>query len=144
MSILIRDAGISVRVCFAVTALRIRVSMSAIGSVISQLSIASARVSWRAPAARTNSPTALGHPGNVAFERQLAEAEAAQRKLPHVGARPAAQGAAVAQANLEFRGLLFFRDLCCCSHVLPSSHPPCPRTIQSRREPAATAGTACR
>src|SRR3954470_11972652 len=88
MSILIRDAGISVRVCFAVTALRIRVSMSAIGSVISQLSIASARVSWRAPAARANSPTALGHPGDVALERQLAEAEAAQRELAHVGARP--------------------------------------------------------
>ena len=35
MSALMRDAGMSTRVCFAVTALRIRVSMSAIGSVIS-------------------------------------------------------------------------------------------------------------
>ena len=35
MSALMRDAGMSTRVCLAVTALRIRVSMSAIGSVIS-------------------------------------------------------------------------------------------------------------
>ena len=34
--VLIRDVGMSTRVCFAVTALRIRVSMSAIGSVISR------------------------------------------------------------------------------------------------------------
>ena len=35
MSALMREAGMSTRVCLAVTALRIRVSMSAIGSVIS-------------------------------------------------------------------------------------------------------------
>src|SRR5438093_11732894 len=34
MSTLMRDAGMSTRVCLALTALRIRVSMSAIGSVI--------------------------------------------------------------------------------------------------------------
>src|SRR5207248_11154897 len=38
MSALSRDAGMSTRVCFATTPLRIRVSISAIGSVISQLS----------------------------------------------------------------------------------------------------------
>jgi hypothetical protein len=35
MSALMREAGMSTRVCFAVTAFRIRVSISAIGSVIS-------------------------------------------------------------------------------------------------------------
>src|SRR5713226_1881126 len=89
-----RDAGMSTRVCLAVTALRIRVSMSAIGSVISFA------LSFRLPAA-------LRHPGDVALERQLAEAQAAQPELPHVGARPAAQVAAVAQPDLELRRLLF-------------------------------------
>src|SRR6187397_1256042 len=102
MSLLMRDAGMSTRVCFAVTALRIRVSMSAIGSVIS-LSNLLVRVRFL--------PAALGHARDVAVERKLPEAQAAQRKLPHVGARPATQVAAVPQANLEFRLLLFFRDL---------------------------------
>src|SRR5216684_1836021 len=93
MSALMRDEGMSTRVCFAVTALRIRVSMSAIGSVI-------------------NSPAALRHARDVAFERQLPKAQAAQSEFPHVGARPAAQMAAVAQAHLELRRLVFFRDLC--------------------------------
>src|SRR5580765_460361 len=57
------------------------------------------------------SPTTLGYSRDVALERQLAEAQPAQRELPHVGARTAAQMAAVAQANLELRLLLFFGDL---------------------------------
>src|SRR5580765_8111322 len=107
MSPLIRDEGMSTRVCLAVTALRIRVSMSAIGSVI-------------ALSKSVVLPGALRHAGDVALERQLAEAQAAQRELPHVSARTAAQVAAVAQANLEFRLLLFFGDLRCCSHVISS------------------------
>src|SRR5262245_26147369 len=110
MSVLIRDVGMSTRVCFAVTALRIRVSMSAMGSVISlNLRGASSRARACLPAAcpivaaRRPLPAALGHSRHVAFERQLPEAEAAQRELPHEAARPAAQVAAVAQANLVFR-----------------------------------------
>src|SRR5580765_420532 len=57
------------------------------------------------------SPTTLGYSRDVALERQLAEAQPAQRELPHVGARTAAQVAAVAQANLVLRLLLFFGDL---------------------------------
>src|SRR6185295_13847565 len=95
-----RDAGMSTRVCFALTALRRRVSMSAIGSVISLFL-----------------PTTLCHPGDVALERQLAEAEAAQRELPHVGARAPAQLAPVAEPDLELGGLQFLRDLCSGGHI---------------------------
>src|SRR5258705_5941993 len=102
MSALIREAGMSTRVCLAVTALRIRVSISAIGSVISFCSQLSA-ISLL--------PAALRHTRHVTFERELAEAQAAQRELPHVGARAAAQAAAVAQPDLVLRRLLFLGDL---------------------------------
>src|SRR6266542_3770556 len=102
-----RDDGISTRVCFAVTALRIRVSMSAMGSVIP---VPSNLVSWSIDKLVnhqfTNLPTTLCYPCDVALERQLAKAQAAQRKLPHVGARAPAQVAAVAQPDLELRCLL--------------------------------------
>src|SRR6476646_9939822 len=97
MSAFRRDEGMSTRVCLAVTALRIRASMSAIGSVIS-------------------SPATLGHTRDVAFERELPEAQVAQRELAHVRARAPAQAAAVPQADLVFRRLLFFRDLCSRCH----------------------------
>src|SRR5215831_11129454 len=103
-----RDDGMSTRVCLAVTALRIRVSMSAIGSVIffrSQLSAISSRL-----------PAALRDTRDVSLKRQLAEAEAAQGELAHVGARTPAEMAAVAKTDLVLRGLLFFRDLCSSSH----------------------------
>src|SRR5262249_32348081 len=80
----------------------------------------------------SGSPAALRHPGDVALERELAEAQAAQRELPHIGARAAAQVAAVAQPNLVLRLLLFLRDLGGRGHsgFLPNS---CQR-----------GGTACR
>src|SRR5215471_1034257 len=59
----------------------------------------------------TKLPTAFRDAGNVAFERQLAEAQAAQRELSHVRAGASAQVAAVAQADLVLRRLLFLRDL---------------------------------
>jgi hypothetical protein len=62
-------------------------------------------------------PTALRHPGDVPLECQLAEAETAQRELPHVGARAAAPLAPVAEPDLELRGLCFFRDLRSGCHV---------------------------
>src|SRR6186713_603433 len=64
-----------------------------------------------------NSPTALRHPGDVPFKRELAEAQAAQCELAHVGARTSAQVAAVAQPDLELRLLVFFRDLCGRGHL---------------------------
>src|SRR6185436_8599166 len=53
--------------------------------------------------------------------RQLAEAQAAQGELAHVGARPAAQAASVAQPDLELRRLGFLRDLCGRGHFCPLS-----------------------
>src|SRR5262245_35105273 len=63
-------------------------------------------------------PAALRHARNVALQRQLPEAEAAKRELADVCARPAAQVAAVPQADLVFRRFLFLRDLRCCGHSL--------------------------
>src|SRR3954464_7438221 len=105
-----RDAGMSTRVPLAVTALRIRDSISAIGSVISLRSQLSAISSQLLPAA-------LRHAGHVAVKRELAETETAQRELPHVGAGTPAQAAAVAQPDLELRRLRFLRDLCSSSHM---------------------------
>src|SRR5260370_42498670 len=98
ISVLIRDDGMSTRVCLAITPLRIRVSMSAIGSVM-------------LTSKRPRLPAALRDARDVSLERQLAEAETAERKLPHVGARAAAEAAAVAQPDLELRYLLLFGDL---------------------------------
>src|SRR5205823_11291316 len=85
MSPLMRDAGMSTRVCLAVTALRIRVSISAMGSVIFPLSTINSQLS------ASGLPAALGDACDVALERELAAAQAAQRELAHVGARTAAQ-----------------------------------------------------
>src|SRR3982750_4281775 len=62
------------------------------------------------------SPRTLRHARDVAVERQLAEAEAAQGELAHVGARTAAPVAAIPQPDLELRRLVFLRDFCSRGH----------------------------
>src|SRR5918996_1186351 len=89
------EAGTSTRACFAMTALRRRVSISAIGSVI-----------FYSRGPNTRSAPSLRHAGHVALQRQLAEAEPAQRELAHVGSRPSAKMAAVPQTDLVFRRLV--------------------------------------
>src|SRR5947208_5021704 len=69
----------------------------------------------------TKLPTTLCHSRDVPFERELTEAEAAQRELPHVGARAAAQVTPVAQSDLVFRRLGFFCDLRGRCHVVQLS-----------------------
>src|SRR5687768_10218482 len=64
----------------------------------------------------STSPRTLGNPGDIPFERQLAEAQPAEGKLPEVGARAAAALAAVAEPHLELRDLGFLRDLGGCGH----------------------------
>src|SRR5262245_2429615 len=146
MSALIREAGMSTRVCLAVTALRIRVSMSAIGSVISTFESLDLVIWWSSGFRSLNhhvarSPTTLRDPCHVAFKRQLAETQPAQRELPHVCARAAAQVASVAQPNLVLRLLLFLRDLRSGGHsVFSHSGGPCPPVPNS----CPRAGTACR
>src|SRR6478672_4794930 len=85
---LIFEDGMSTLSCFAETALRIRVSISAMGSVIDTISLLPAR---------------LRDAGDLTLERQLAEANAAQREVADVASRPAAQLAAVAMLDLVLR-----------------------------------------
>src|SRR5688500_9058243 len=80
IAILILEVGIDTESCFAVTALLSRVSMSAIGSVISRTS---------------ELPARLRDAWDLALERQLAEADPAHREHTHEAARPAAEPAAV-------------------------------------------------
>jgi hypothetical protein len=68
----------------AVMALRMRVSISAIGSVIV-----------------VPLPARLHDAGDVSTQRELTEAQTAQPELPDEGARTAALRAAVALADLE-------------------------------------------
>src|SRR5688572_25876822 len=108
------EAGTSTLACFAMTALRRRVSILAIGSVISRvLSLAlscqpSAVSCLFLPATAYHLPAALRHAGNVSLQRELAEAEAAQRELAQVGPGTAAQVAAVPQTDLVLRSLVLF------------------------------------
>src|SRR6185503_19576510 len=81
------EFGISTRSCSALLALRIRVSMSATGSVSMRLLL----------------PRALGHAGDDALVGELPQADAAQAELLEHGARPAALVAAAVVARLVLR-----------------------------------------
>src|SRR3990170_6548057 len=83
------EAGMSVKSCRAVRALRIRVSMSAIGSVTMVLVL----------------PAGLLDSRQVALQGKLAEADAAEREGAKESSGPAAAMAAVAVPNLELRRL---------------------------------------
>src|ERR671918_614983 len=76
ISTFIVESGMSTRRCFDPQALRIRVSMSAIGSVM--LMVVSL------------SPARLGDARDQPVQRQLAEADTADAELPNECARPAA------------------------------------------------------
>src|SRR6266516_6291731 len=89
-----RDVGIWAVSWSALLAFRIRVSMSAMGSV----SIVSLL------------PGRLGHARNRALVRQLAQADPAQTELAIDGARPAAAIAASVLAGRETRLTLRLRD----------------------------------
>src|SRR5688572_14277059 len=125
----------STRVCLADTALRTRVIMSEIGSVMfslskSQIPDPKSQIPTHAPTPGLGfgvwdlglgiSPRTLRHARDVAFERQLAEAETAHVELAHVRSRPSAQAAAVPMADLELERLRFLGDLCGRCHVYPS------------------------
>src|SRR5579871_1895766 len=85
----VRDAGTSTVLWFAVLALRMRVSISAIGSVIDMCS--------------SPSPRRLRHARHDAGVRVLPKADAAHRKLAQIAARPPADPAPVVAAHLELR-----------------------------------------
>src|SRR5690349_11476787 len=103
ISRLVRDAGTTTSVWRARDAFRTRVSMSAIGS---EMFIGFL-------------PARLGDAGQLAQERTLPEADAAQREPSHVRPRPPAHRAAVVRLHLVLRlarGLCDHRLLC---HVSP-------------------------
>src|SRR3982075_3739669 len=77
-----REAGMATRECPAVFALRIRVSMSAMLSVL---------ISPLTP----SSPRRLLHARDLSLRRQRAKADAADAELAHVRARPSTEVAAV-------------------------------------------------
>src|SRR4051794_22155329 len=93
------EFGISARSCSALLALRMRVSMSATGSV----SIGSTPRS-------SPSPRALRHAGDHALVGELPQADAAEPELLEHGARPAALVAAAVRTRLVLRRARGLRD----------------------------------
>src|SRR4029453_2588014 len=82
------EDGMRTSSCIAMLALRMRVSMSAMGSVI---------VMCR----RLPSPARLGHAGQLARVRQLAQADPAEAELAEHRARPATAAAPGVRTHLE-------------------------------------------
>ena len=62
-------------------------------------------------------PGRFGNAGDLALERQTAEAEAAQAELAQEGARPSADAATVAVLGRELGFLVCLGNLCCCGHI---------------------------
>src|SRR5258705_300877 len=106
ISRLVRDAGTTTSVGRAREAFLTGVSMSGIGS---EMFIGSL-------------PARLRDARQLAQERSLPEADATQRESPHVGARPAADEAAVVSANFELRLAVRL-----CDHRLLCHGSPSPR-----------------
>src|SRR5688500_12303354 len=90
------DIGTSSRSCLAICALRIRLSKSAMGSVM--LIAVSPRL-----------PARLDDARQIALEGQAPQVNAAQPKLPVDPARASAEPAPVAVPHLEFQLLSLFR-----------------------------------
>src|SRR3954451_20344573 len=106
ISLRMPDMGISTFSCSARLALRMRVSMSAIGSVIMSLS-----------------PAALGHAGDDALVGEVPKADPAQAVLAIVLPRPAASVAAVVVLRRVLRGAVLLDYLRFSRHLFsrPSS-----------------------
>src|SRR5499426_3723539 len=106
MRTLSREHGISTFSCSARLALRMRVSMSAIGSL------------------RMALPARLHDARHLALERQLSEAEPAHLELPEVAARATAELAPRIGARLELRLTLRLHDERGLGHakLLPERH----------------------
>jgi hypothetical protein len=87
------DAGTSTFACLAWQAFRMRVSISAIGSVIYFLP----------DTPRFRLPTRFGNAWNFPLERQVPEANPAEAEPAYIAARPAAPTASVVGAGFKFR-----------------------------------------
>src|SRR3954471_14583205 len=109
------EDGIRTESCMATLPLRIRVSMSAIGSVI---------VMARSPP----SPARLGHTGNFTGVGEHAEADATQPELAEDGTRPTASAASRVRLHLVLGlALLLFDESLfghCCLLSFPAERKP--------------------
>src|SRR6202789_1088645 len=63
-----------------------------------------------------NLPAGFRHAGDLAAQGELAEGDAAEAELAHVGAAAARELAAVVGARRKFRGALLFDDPGCLGH----------------------------
>src|SRR6266487_812282 len=119
------DAGMFTYSCFAVTALRMRVSMSAIGSVMFKgcvslfsrahpLQVLSGMTAICDPAL----PTRFLHSGQLSTKRHLPEADPAQREIADVRSRPSAYLAPVLRPHTVLRLAVRPDDLRRLSHRL--------------------------
>src|SRR5689334_2161760 len=98
------EEGSSTRSCSALLALRMRVSMSATGSVIM---------------ARSPLPGAFRHAGDDALVGELPQADPAEPELLEHRARPAALVAAAVPAHLVLRRAPGLRDQRFLRHLVP-------------------------
>src|SRR5919204_1075952 len=96
ISSLSREEGTRTSGWRALLALRIRVSMSAIGSETTP-------IVWVAVVTAMLLPAALGHAGHAALGGEVAEADAAHAELAHERARTTADPAPVVKPHLELR-----------------------------------------
>src|SRR5438128_1330494 len=103
ISSFILEVGISARSCIALFALRMRVSMSATGSVSTVV---------------PSLPRALRHPRDHALMRQVAQADPAEAELAEDGARPAAPVAAAVVPHREPLGPGLLDDQRLLGHAL--------------------------
>src|SRR5437870_11514081 len=101
ISVLSLETGTSTRWCLAAAALRRRVKKSAMGSVCMILL-----------------PAGFHHARDFPAQRHAAKTDAAHLKLANIAARSAADAAAVAHADLEFRLLAGLGDFCRSCHGL--------------------------
>src|SRR2546426_11301583 len=113
------EAGISTRECLAAMALRIRVNISAIGSVMlySKIRCRVSGAGWfllipGTPATRhpASSPARLHDAGNLSLQRQLAKTDATQIELAQVAARAATPLATSVLAHAKLRSPRLFRN----------------------------------
>jgi hypothetical protein len=104
ISTLIFDPGISTLLNFAFPALRTRVSISAIGSVIAiGFSVLIDRVASLAKvgALPPGLPTRFNHTGQFALGCHVPETDAANAEFPDESARPPAKGTAIISSDAE-------------------------------------------
>src|SRR5919206_428525 len=118
MSAFRRELGISAVSCSALLALRILVSMSAIGSVCN-----ATRPCFHKWSSDVLSPTALGHPRDDALVGEVPQADSTEAELLVDRARAAAAVAARVRARLEALRLVRLLDqgLACHYWFSPSA-----------------------